>query len=239
MFVYVTRFNKMFQTICLQFGDDSDCANGALCSVAILPQAQAIPLLQFLHDVFIQSIQMAPKQRTTFPAEVKDHDGSMVEKQWDAAERSIANPAAFKSWGTADIGVKKKTFRAQTKELEPAAQKELQIEQFFDPDEIRKLYSGLHIEVKKSTEPVQTKMGRGYRQRGGRGKQAEAADTDSFIDAPDYVGPNGDVDVGVARGAKEKNGYEVMDNLGRTRPAAGGIRGARLFTQEQIQNYAR
>ena len=76
-------------------------------------------------------------------------------KEWDAAERSIANPAAFLAWGIADIGVKKKAFRSQSKALDEEAQSKLEIEKFFDPEEIRKLYSGLHGDVKKASEGTQ------------------------------------------------------------------------------------
>ena len=100
-------------------------------------------------------LAMAPKQRTTFPAEVKGHDGKMLNKEWDAAERSIQNPAAFLAWGTADMGVKKRAFREQTKLLGKAAADKLRIEDFFDPDEVRKLYRGLHGDVRKSTPQVQ------------------------------------------------------------------------------------
>ena len=100
---------------------------------------------------------MAPKKRMTFPATVKDHDGSQLEKQWDSAERSIKNKAAFKSWGTTDVGVKKKAFRAQTKKLPPKEADAIDIEDFFDPDEIRKMYQGLHIEVKSTPKAMQDK----------------------------------------------------------------------------------
>ena len=93
----------------------------------------------------------------TFPATVKDHDGSQLEKQWDSAERSIQNKAAFKSWGTTDVGVKKKSFRAQTKKLSPKDAAKIKIEDFFDPDEIRKMYQSLHIEVKSTPKAMQDK----------------------------------------------------------------------------------
>ena len=100
---------------------------------------------------------MAPKQRKTFPATVKNQDGSQLEKQWDKQERSIKKKAAFKSWGTADVGVKKKAFKEQTKKLSPAEQEKLQIEDFFDPDEIRKMYQSLHNEVASTPPAMQEK----------------------------------------------------------------------------------
>ena len=98
---------------------------------------------------------MAPKQRQAFPAQVKGHDGKMLTKEWGAAERSIRNQAAFSVWGPADMGVKKRSFREQTKLLGKSAADKLRIEDFIDPDEVRKLYQGLHADVRKSPPQVQ------------------------------------------------------------------------------------
>ena len=124
-------------------------------SVAILAQFESYRCSSpqcSSHSGTIHIFRMPAKKqsvRKSHPAEVKDSDGSMIKKEWDSAERSIKNAKAFKSWGTEDIGIKKKAFRRQTKELAADAAARLKIEDYFDPDEIRKMYQGLHSEIAK------------------------------------------------------------------------------------------
>ena len=98
---------------------------------------------------------MPARVRTKFPAEVKDHDGSMLKKTYGDLEHCISNAKAFKGWSPSLISIKKKSFREQAGKLEPSEAAKLKVNNFFDPDEVRKLWQTLKTtDVKKASEPV-------------------------------------------------------------------------------------